>query len=438
MRAGSDVQGESLGAGFGDASFAPDGSRPSTPESEPLLLNTPRRRTPSGKDNRRQSLAFELAQASPGKGGGVASLAAELGLESHDEELEDDDSIEDGFRSDQDEERSTLKPGTPLKSSKTGVVESPKAPDTSPARLPRDIVSASEPHIDLEALDAELVQSTTVIQQDLSTMTSFLSSLSTYTSDAASSIAPTSKTADRQQILERLTSELIKSMYSMAKEREAQCRELQELGRQASRTEPDWTEALAEEESLPSLDWQVFSMPSDAPTPASGLGGISEDAEEENDHSDIPARTSATPVHLVPSFGSASSPVSPTSVRSSNSILTKPSGTPYLHGSMTSLRGQTGDVIGSLGGINEHIQVHRAGLTDVGRKIKSLKTTLSSFKSEAEAMDRSVEFVEGWEALRASRQMGFAQEAKSGIEEAEKILGQARKKAASILQGADA
>lgn len=473
----ADIQGESLAGALGDESF--DNSAASSSSSAaPPESGSPRRRHASGKDkspaSHRQSLAFELAQASAPGNQGASSLAAELGFDEgpaeededfyeEDEDMEEDEEREDhrGFVQSDLLQQVPAQAQAPQSSSLNATPPRSRAPKSSATSQltssPSTAGGARPEEVDFDALDAELAHSARAIQDDLQTMRAFLSHLTTYTSDVPSSIAPTSKVADRQLFLERLTSDIIRSMHDAAKEREIQLRELQELSRQASRVDSDWLQALSEVDPLPTLEWQVFTGPAAAAAAAAIENNndsrsssqqqqerrrLDEVPEEsiELDMPPTPTRSSQhTPSYLAPITSSSSGggahslPPSPNTPTSSTSR-----GSPYLHGAMTSLRGQTNDLIGSLSGINEHVQVHKASLTEAGRKLKSLKATLGNIKAESEVVDQCIGFVEGWEALhdrgqQNAQELLFAQKARADVRGAQKMLDEASRTAQRLL-----
>lgn len=422
---------------------------------------------PSEQDGHMNSLAFELAQASP-TGGAPSSLAAELGLEEVDHEQEFDDSlsaIEDQQQSDREDDEQQQQqqhePGTPARhqttpvklrssASKATLRHSPSF-QTSPKPQKPSVITLD--HIDFDKFDAELASSTETIRADLQAMSSFLSSLSTYTSDVPSTIEPQGKAADRQLFLERLTSDVIRSMYSMSKERESQLRELHDISRQANKSEPDWIEALAELEPLPVVDWQLFTVPSASSATAAATPSTSASKHQQQQLNSIgeePEEASASgSTNLYPSSSlptpSITEPASPLlETTPTATTSTKQRSSPLLHSDMSTLRRQTSDVISSLSGINEHIQVHRAGLNESGRKLKSLKAALTNIKAEADTVHQCIDFVDGWEALHyppdqtpaldEGAEGQFARHAKGEMDAAKDLLDQAGERAQSMLR----
>ncbi|KAM0786544.1 hypothetical protein ACM66B_002001 [Microbotryomycetes sp. NB124-2] len=162
---------------------------------------------------------------------------------------------------------------------------------------------------------------------------------------------------DRQPLLEKLASDVIKTIQEEARQRESQLQELIELERAFSRGDAAWQQALAGIEALP--DW----------TPISAIG------------------VAVVQQALSP----AVSPILTNGDASPRQPLSSPA---LISDEMTSLREATSSFIASLSSINEVTQVNTVAAADVGRKLRAVRNQVATLAEDFASYERSAAFVE--------------------------------------------
>ncbi|KAK4046827.1 hypothetical protein OIV83_005823 [Microbotryomycetes sp. JL201] len=163
---------------------------------------------------------------------------------------------------------------------------------------------------------------------------------------------------DRQPLLEKLASDLVRAMHDESHRREAQLKELVEFERVINRCDAAWIQAMASVEPLP--DWCLDVSPL--------------------------ASTEGVRGAIVRS--------STTSVLSSEISLPSQQGPPAISDEMVVLREATSSFIASLSSINEVTQVNSVAAADVGRKMRAFRNQVAGVADEMASLKKSLAFVE--------------------------------------------
>lgn len=422
-------------------------------EDDPL--STPLRRSrgagTGAPGSNRMSLAFELAAVTPGKTSS-RDLMRELGIE----EGEDDEGVSEGEEGEEDgygvEEEDTF--ATPRA---VDVVEQQDdfSPSSTPLRRTQGRASPSSlasfcdnpsflespPSARREELDAAQLRS---FESSLESTGLFLFHLRQHTSTEidpyASPNTPHSTTGlftsiepkpidytDRQPLVEKAATAVIKSMYEAAKQREGQVRELIEIERLVSKNEVGWQAALASLEELP-RDEEEGGHEFDVVE-----NGVSHD---EDGGQELEALLSPSAEEDVP--------FNPSTKHTRNLSLEPPplprptsTKSPSLaHSELTHLRTITTSLISALSAINEVTQVHRASCGEAGRKLRALRNHLVTVETDLQGLARSEEFIAEYEAKErkgGSRKGRFADEAREVMKGVEAELEEGWRRAQAVL-----
>ncbi|KAK4055834.1 hypothetical protein OIO90_003088 [Microbotryomycetes sp. JL221] len=172
---------------------------------------------------------------------------------------------------------------------------------------------------------------------------------------------------DRQPLLEKLASNVVRTMLDLSRQREAQTNELMQLERAfMSRSDAAWQAALAELDEMPSPepDYIVTSKAADS---------VSVQV-------DLPRPRAPT---LLPS--AFAQQFSHASVESRS--------TDPMFDELDNLREVTASFIASLQAINDVAQVNVVAASDVGRKVKALRNQVVTLSDDLAAVETSRSFV---------------------------------------------
>lgn len=408
----------------------------------------------------RMSLAFELAAVTPGKASS-RDLMRELGIE----EGEDDE--EEGEVEGRDGEGEELGYGVEEDTFATPraveIVEPQDdfSPSSTPLRRPHGRASSaslasfyndsshpsfleSPPSPPREELDAAQLRS---FENSLETTARFLVHLRQHTSTEidphASPDPPPSTTGlftsiepkpidytDRQPLVEKAATAVIKSMYESVKQREGQVRELVELERLVSKNEVGWQAALASLEELPRDEEEGENAEHVVEN------GVSHDEDEGEEvplspsaEEDDPFGQPATNHHARDLSFLEPPPILRTSSSNSPSLA---------RSELTHLRTITTSLISALSAINEVTQVHRASTGEAGRKLRALRGHLVTVENDLQGLARSEEYIRAYEAkelkLGGERRKGrYAEEAREVMRGVEVELEEGWSRAQVVL-----
>ena len=348
-----------------------------TKDADPGALRRSRGPSSSASSNR-LSLAFELASAaSPNKRASNRELLRSLGIDEGDSEDDDegdeppvDSSSSDGDCLDDSGYGDAARNGHGSAGAADG-----RGRQSSSASAP----DADDPHASAMArqeIDAQFLSATSALSTALSTTGDFLAHLRQHTAVADSdppAVPLPDDYTDRQPLLESLTSSVIKRMYDLTRQREAQVRELGDLERLLAAPSPSFQLALSSLEPLPSPP----------PSPAA---------------------------HAPPPF--------PTAARVE----------------LSNLRDITASLITALAAITEVTQVNSAGVGDAGRKLRALRGHLGAARDDLVGLERSERFVEEYERREGGKEKGrFAQLAREQMRGAQVALEEGWIRAQEVL-----
>ncbi|GAA5827428.1 hypothetical protein JCM11251_003810 [Rhodosporidiobolus azoricus] len=451
---------------------------------------TPRRRNGSGSNRggSRISLADELASASGPPGGRTRDLMRELGIEEGEEDELEDDGEEGESEEEEDPEEQLerrLFGGSRVEEEKSedqflGASASPARRPGSRLRTTQSIPSFAvegdadeteeEPALGIsqEELDAVFQEAAEALESSIATTGTFLSHLRQHvtgevdpsssssappppslqhssstthltgalqrpTPSASASPDPPIDYTDHQPLVESLASSLLKRLYDVASQREAQARELTEIERVFARSEGGWQAVLAgleplrledeteeedaerreEADDAEHLSRSNGALPIDTAYPDSPLGSPS---------SAHPPSTSAPPLPPLPNL-----------TLSPADALLPP---------LTSLRTLTTTLLSALSTISDTSSVQSALSSEVGRKLRAVKGLVGSLREEGELREKAEEFVRVYERERErdSREKGArgrescAEQARREVEAAKALLEDGWRKAQSMLR----
>ncbi|GAA5889610.1 hypothetical protein JCM6882_007083 [Rhodosporidiobolus microsporus] len=442
----------------------------------------------SGASAARMSLAFELASASGPPGGRTRDLMRELGIEEDEgeeeevlsEEEERDEQLErrlfHGERGDEAQDdpfggasSPARRPASRLRAKpSTASFASMAAHDqTEAAEEDEDALGISQ-----EETDAAFQEAAEALESSIATTGTFLSHLRQHTtteidlssataapappiapslrhssssatlltgslqrststpspsSEAPAPPPPTTDYTDRQPVVEALASSVLKRLYDVASQREAQLRELTEMERVFARNEVGWQAVLAGLEPLPAEEEEEEEREGDE-HPAEPNVVLPPDAAYPSSPTFSPTSPSQ------PSFAhlSSSHPSRTTTLSAASPAL------PHLH----DLRTLTTSLLSALSSITDLTQVQSALSSDAGRKLRALKAQVGTVKDELGAVERSEAFVREYEAREGEREKeregrrreSCAEQARREVEAAREALEEGWRKAQSVFR----
>ncbi|KAH9821680.1 hypothetical protein DFH28DRAFT_1092630 [Melampsora americana] len=255
-------------------------------------------------------------------------------------------------------------------------------------------------------------------------------------------------TSDRQPAVEKLISEIVRTMTESVRDREAQIRELKEIEVALSHTD---RRALAEVESLPmilqDIDFRTYIVgnktrefneeysSADQSQPENQLETLEEEqVSGDGQITPLAHRGSAQDLRLA-------SEESFDLLGQVKSEEAGPQTTPMNH--LNQLKLVTTSLINSLNIINEHTQISRQTQTDVVRKLKGVRGLVTNWKADHESLEQSKDHIARWESeldLHHQEHPSFGKvrgkfevQIKLATEEAEKLLDEASERARSLL-----
>ncbi|GAA6013772.1 hypothetical protein JCM11491_005093 [Sporobolomyces phaffii] len=187
-----------------------------------------------------------------------------------------------------------------------------------------------------------------------------------------------SSVGDRQPVVETLASSLVKALYSAAKNRATDARDVTEFERILNRNEPGWEAILADLEPLP--------LPHD---------------DDDDDDDLVPS--DSVPASLATEFGQ--------------------------------LRALTETILSALASVSDVAQVQSALASEAGRKLRALRAQAVTARDELVALDHSEAFVRDFEErARRNGKREYAQEARDIMRRVESDLDDSSRRARSILE----
>jgi hypothetical protein len=209
-----------------------------------------------------------------------------------------------------------------------------------------------------------------ILAQNLASTDQFLAHLRAVDALPTLSSAHSSDAAPSAHVLERLASDMIRSINEATKERESQVRELIAYEREFRRlsTEVGGNDVLCELDDID--EGESESQP--APTT---LATVAEEDELESSYAPSLPSSPQKPSFAVPQPSSAAAPL------------------PHL----VQLRTHTAALLSSLTTISEQAQVNGAATADSGRRIRALKNRFGGLRGEWEGAERSRGRIERWE-----------------------------------------
>lgn len=327
--------------------------------------------------NGAHSLAHELAVAlMPEPGGGSRMLAEEFGIE-YDEGAE---GIDDDDRVHGEEDREVNAPGDSL----ADQIGSSLADEMGGSSLADELGGSGGTDEDVdenveEGLDGDYDNDSPVprrreqdameiLAQNLASTDQFLAHLRAVDALPTLSPAHTSDAAPSAHILERLASDMIRSINEATKERESQVRELIAYEREFRRisTEVGGNDVLCELDDIDEGEGES------APTK---LDAVAEEDELESSYAPSLPSSPQKPSFTAPQPSNAAAPL------------------PHL----VQLRTHTAALLSSLTTISEQAQVNGAATADSGRRIRALKNRFGGLRGEWEGAERSRGRIERWE-----------------------------------------
>lgn len=255
-------------------------------------------------------------------------------------------------------------------------------------------------------------------------------------------------TSDRQPAVEKLISDIVRTMTESVRDREAQIRELKEIEVALSHTD---RRALAEVDSLPmilqDIDFRTYIV-------GKKTGEFNEDYsstdqnQPENELETLEDEHVSGDGQITPLAHRASAQNLRLASEESLDLLGQvksgdagPQNTPMNH--LNQLKLVTTSLINSLNIINEHTQVSRQTQTDVVRKLKGVRGLVTTWKADHESLEHSKDHIARWESeLELHNQDNpsfgkvrgkFEVQIKLATQEAEKLLDEASERARTLL-----
>jgi hypothetical protein len=202
---------------------------------------------------------------------------------------------------------------------------------------------------------------------------------------------------------------LVQALADMARQREAQVRELREFDRSLATLTPA---QLAE---LDPLDEAAPTRVTNVPL-GSGLDVVRED---DASYADEEPTTPVTPRFATMPTGHGSTSLSVGRASAAQQQL-------------AGLRSSTSSLLATLATINEATQVSRAAHADASRRLKSLRAVLASWRAEDEDVEHAREAIVAYEARRQPDR-SLADEAKRETAEVVRRLEAAERRARELL-----
>jgi hypothetical protein len=383
--------------------------------------STPQRRGNAAGSNNRHSLAFELAAAMSPEQTTSSRLLEELGIEQGIEEEEEESADEEGTESVVGSDAAAtngLHAPSPVRDPRH-LMPSPRRPATAKASVmslrsvsaqsyTSQSANAVDDSFDFDEADAAFAAASSALQDSLQTTDRFLEHIHRFTSSSSGS-DDQAGLGDRQQLLERQAGDVIRRILDVTKEREAQVRELREMERAFAGKD---LELLAE---LDDLELEGPPPLDDEMAQGEKLDMVPEESESDPQTPTRPRASSS-------SWSASSSSLDYSAGLSASTQLSQ-------------LRSLTGQLVSTLGSINEHTQLSRGATSEAGRKLRALKGVIGGWKGELESVDRSEEYIRRWEEEEArsqavdangERRKGrYAERAFGEMREAERLLGDA-------------
>ncbi|TNY24363.1 hypothetical protein DMC30DRAFT_165005 [Rhodotorula diobovata] len=295
---------------------------------------------------------------------------------------------------------------------------------------PDDLDAEAEEAAQQEEVDAALQDAATSLEDSMHTLSVFLGHLrqhvtaevDVHSANPAPAAAPDVPSSapngaaapvdnidyiDRQPIIESHASTLVRRLYDLAKQREAQLRELGEMERVLGRTEPGWRAVLAELEPL-----ELSEDEEDG-----GGDGLDEPNGVE-EHGLADELRAASPLGATVD---ATAPRAP-HPRARSSTAAPSTTLAHAQDDLAALRALTASLLSALSTISDLAQVQSALASDFGRKLRALKTQAGAVRDELGAVDRSEAFVKAYEGQsERARTTGEGRAAESVRREVEAV-----------------
>ncbi|KAF8323528.1 uncharacterized protein EI90DRAFT_3076926 [Cantharellus anzutake] len=247
-----------------------------------------------------------------------------------------------------------------------------------------------------------------IFSEDLASMDAFISCLKNLDSH---SLNPKASPASAlfEPAIERYTSNMVRHMNDVMRERENQIRELLAIEKEFKKigSELGGDDILASLEPLGDTDDLVGSTEETSRLPSSGshllpLRGIAEEDELHEGDSEASHDSDADPAEL--DVGTerfvngrlqrASLPVPGIPSPSPRGVSATP-GSTVSH--LYHMRSVTSSIANSLSVLSEHAQENGAATAEAGRKLRALKSKIASLRNDWESAARSREKIERWE-----------------------------------------
>ncbi|KDN44745.1 hypothetical protein K437DRAFT_129830 [Tilletiaria anomala UBC 951] len=379
-------------------------SAPGTPKRDQIVQRQQHQQTSGAGPSSRRS---QTPQRTPRKGSGMESLADELtGTTSPARQpRRDKQRLAEALRVDLDE-------------------DSPKAPapgadgDSLGAELGLanglvasivDTIDESMEEARIARIEAQQEAVREELEETLRMTDAFLSKLKERNTirvaqQTSSASIVTGTAPDDTGALEINAAAILRLLQDTTKEREAQVRELKEMGIAFARPEAEWQAALADvagigDEADQSIDRSALNPEEVDSLGFAAIGSSSGDVIPQSDGaSDI---FSSGPRRAVLPSSTASSSNKHASMAAA--VVQYPQSHKSTTASqMHDLQACTESLISSLGTMNEHAQVHRAAMNDASRKLRSLRAVLTQWRTEIDGVARSRAWIEEWESSDGS------------------------------------
>lgn len=220
----------------------------------------------------------------------------------------------------------------------------------------------------------------------------------TYTSTETATTTTGGNKSDRQPILEKMITDIVRTMTEQVRDRESQIRELKEIEIALSRTD---RRALADLEALPNVlqddDFRnctilgKFTPQSDHALPKSIEDSVDEEDEVGNDE-ELEEGGRLTPKDVHSSHKGENSS-GQKQIKSQSEIE---NGKKPME-NLQDLKSITNSLISSLTQINEHTQISRQTQIEIVRKLKGVKGLVYNWKSDFDSIQSSIDFISNWE-----------------------------------------
>lgn len=360
------------------------------------------------KNSNRLSLANELQNIGSSNRSSTRDILSELGIDEDEEgnEKEDYDSEEDEFEQEQqanarngvsnherelgrnqdEEDHLTANQIDRNKLSPFRSVSSTSSTPSSTSFHPFESSSPSS-HSSLSNCkdDSDIIfpLTTTALESDLGSTTSFLNHLRQHTNP--NSIKPLSSTTfaineppidftDRQPLVENLATSLVDSLHELVKLREEQVKELVEMEKLVNKNDSSWQKILATLDEFDDDNSNVSNLVVDDHVSRNFV----EEEQENLEHDD---------------------PLTPTTsrfYRSSSSSNPNLDSSP-VQSELFNLRQVTSTLISALSTLNEAAQVNSSQSSDISRKLKSLKAHLTTIKEELTSFHKAEAYISIYE-----------------------------------------